>query len=205
MSLVLNASGDRATGDVVSPDRSNRLNRSRPGRVVIEAGIVGAQRRCCPLTPTRSPTRSLRSEGCANGADSWGEGVTAPRRSLQFADDSCSQIVVGLISSQSLTRRRRNQKQHGFPARGHAITGREPMLRRCSQAAEKSSKKTLRKCAETIYRVSMPGWHVPEFAKGVVCLPRPSQTQGRATRKAVRKNCTLPKRSIPGWVALGTQ
>ena len=51
----------------------------------------------------------------------------------------------------------------------------------------------LRKCVETIYGVSMPGWHVPEFAKGVAHKPRPSQTLGRATRKAVSNNFTLPK------------
>jgi len=45
-----------------------------------------------------------------------------------------------------------------------------------------------------IYRVSMPGWHFPELAKGVAHKPLPSQAQGLATRKAVSKNCTLPKR-----------
>ena len=44
----------------------------------------------------------------------------------------------------------------------------------------------VRKCAETIYRVSMPEWHVSELAKGVSHKPLPSQAQGRATRKAVR-------------------
>jgi len=51
----------------------------------------------------------------------------------------------------------------------------------------------VRKCAETIYRVSMPEWHVSELAKGVSHKPLPSQAQGCATRKAVSKNCTLPK------------
>jgi hypothetical protein len=39
----------------------------------------------------------------------------------------------------------------------------------------------------------MPGWHVPELAKGVTHKPRHSHTQGRATRKAVRKNCNFLK------------
>ena len=39
----------------------------------------------------------------------------------------------------------------------------------------------------------MPGWHVPELAKGVAHKLRPSQAQGRATGKALSKNCTLPK------------
>ncbi len=54
----------------------------------------------------------------------------------------------------------------------------------------------LRKCAETNDRGST-GWHVPELAKGVASESLPSKTQGRATRNAVSKNCTLSKLSRP--------
>jgi len=55
-----------------------------------------------------------------------------------------------------------------------------------------------RKCSETIYRVSSPEWQFPELAKGVAREPCPSQAQGRATRKAVNKNCTLSKYEAGG-------
>ena len=77
--------------------------------------------------------------------DGWqSQRVNRLKAGLQHWSLGLPRHYAEIVSGQFLARRSRHQKQHGLPARGRATTGRGTMLRRCAQAAEKSSKKTLR-------------------------------------------------------------
>ena len=111
---------------------------------------------------------------------------------FQAAAVFSNSVVVPRVRHHLLTQYTTVRFSQAAERRQHSASGvsprnrsRDGTSRRAATENAIKQRSSFRKCAETIYRVSMPGWHVHQLAKGVTHEPRPSQAQGCARRKAV--------------------